>query len=99
MSDKQITGEVTPLAGVMKVETSPGNFALAVDDGTRPTDFEVVAPSDSVDLAKIAIGFSFAGDGDITVITKAGNTKLIPAGSLAPQAQHSLRFTRVKATG
>lgn len=76
------------------------------EDGTAfpsslssPDDFQVVTPSNSNALPRMARAFSFAGDGDITLITAAGHTLLIPAGSLAPLVQHACRFSQVKATG
>ncbi len=58
---------------------------------------EAVTPSDTVDLTYVSAVLYVGGTGDLTVITKNGETVLfqsVPAGTLLP-----IRASRVKATG
>jgi hypothetical protein len=64
-----------------------------------PTDGIAVTPDDGNDLPFVARGISFAGAGDLKVTFLSGRTATIPNGALAAGAQHSMRVTRVWATG
>lgn len=56
-----------------------------------------VTPSDNVDLPFLPLALYVGGAGDVTVVTKAGDTvtfKAVPVGTILP-----VRPLRVKATG
>lgn len=64
-----------------------------------PTDGVAVTPDDANDLAFVTRGVSFAGAGDLKVTWASGRTSIIPNGALVAGAQHSMRVTRIWATG
>ena len=61
-----------------------------------PDDYVPVTPSDSTDLADVSRALYITGLGNIEVITKRGNTRVIPIVVVPTYLLG--RFTRVKAT-
>ena len=66
---------------------------------TSPSDILLVTPSDTDELARVTKGLSWAVDGDIVVVTLAGETRTIASGSLNTKTQHSMAIKQVKSTG
>jgi hypothetical protein len=81
---------------------SPFNSANAPNGVTAPAgDALIVTPSDSVDLEQPCRAFYAAVAGNISVITEAGNTRLVPVGAffVLPLAVTRIRATGTTATG
>ena len=60
-------------------------------------DFFTITPSDSTDVTDITRAIFVTGAGDISCITRSGNTRTwagVPASTLLP-----IRVSRVRATG
>lgn len=64
-----------------------------------PANIVLVGAGSDADMSKPCRAISFASDGDIKVTTVGGQTLVIPSGSLAALMQHSMRLSRIWATG
>lgn len=68
--------------------------------GSNVKDYGPITPSDTIDLAKMAIGFIVTGAaGTLAVTTPSGTDVTIPASVITVGAIIPLPVKRIKATG
>lgn len=74
---------------------------MPVYGGFVPTDIVPVTPNDSTDLPFTGYGLRVGADGDVSVVTGAGETRTIPmkVGQVLPLVIARVRATGTDATG
>lgn len=75
----------------------PDNFPNYVQLDSPAEDFFPITPNDSVDLSEVTRSIWVTGAGNLTVITRKGQTRTwssVPANTLLP-----IRVSRVLTTG